>query len=168
MKTIPLTQGKFAIVDDIDADLMDQKWSAVLMKDRKNGFSAARTEPGNKHVYLHRLIMERVLGRKLGRNEFVNPINSDPLDCRRENLRLSDYARSAQSRRKQSHTSSRYKGVTWHKRDKKWAANIGMNGKQRFLGYFATEQEAADAYEQAAKDMFGDYAKMDSDTESQS
>lgn len=160
-KNIPLTQKQFAIVDDIDADLAQQKWSAVRMKTRKNSFAATRTEPGNKHIYLHRIIMERVLGRELDANEFVNPINNNPLDCRRENLRLSDYAHSARSRRKQSATSSRFKGVSWHKRDKKWAANIGMNGKQKHLGYFATEQEAADVYEQAAKTMFGDYANAD-------
>lgn len=163
MKKIPLTQGQIAIVDDIDADLVKQKWCAVYMKSRKGNFAAAKTLPGNKHIYLHRVIMERVLGRELDRNEFVNPVNNNPLDCRRENLRLSDYAHSARSRRKQSETSSRFKGVSWHKRDKKWLASIGMNGKQKWLGYFDTEREAANAYEQAAKEMFGDYANADKD-----
>jgi len=57
-------------------------------------------------------------------------------------------------------TSSKYKGVTWNKRNKKWAAAIRVNYKRNFLGYFSTETEAAKAYDVAAFSFFGEFALL--------
>jgi hypothetical protein len=52
-------------------------------------------------------------------------------------------------------TSSQYKGVTWHKRDRKWTAAIRVNGKRKYLGYFNTENAAGAAYDEAVLEHFG-------------
>jgi outer membrane protein assembly factor BamD (BamD/ComL family) len=55
-------------------------------------------------------------------------------------------------------SSSKYKGVAWHKRHKKWNAQIQINGKQKHLGYFTSEEEAALAYNKEAIKLFGEHA----------
>ena len=54
--------------------------------------------------------------------------------------------------------TSEYKGVCWQKRDKKWRAQIQCNGELEHLGYFVHEIEAAEAYDQKAKALFGEFA----------
>jgi hypothetical protein len=54
--------------------------------------------------------------------------------------------------------SSRYKGVCWHKYDKKFYAAIKLDGKSKFLGSFASERDAAKRYDAAAREHFGDFA----------
>ncbi len=50
---------------------------------------------------------------------------------------------------------SKYRGVIWHKSNSKWEARIYENGKQRFLGYYTSEEEAARVYDDAAARMTG-------------
>ena len=57
-------------------------------------------------------------------------------------------------------TSSKYKGVCWHKKAQKWMAHIKLNGKLRYLGLFVQEQDAAEAYNEAATKLFGVFANL--------
>jgi len=116
---------------------------------------------------MHRVILERVLGRGLSTNEHVDHIDGDGLNNMRSNLRLASISDNTANSNKYVSTkrnvTSKYKGVTffrWERHHlKPWHARIYVRGKNMSLGYFATEIEAAKAYDLAAKDHFGLYAK---------
>lgn len=161
MATIPLSKGKVALVDDEDYEwLMQWKWCLV-------GTYAGRfVGPGKnrKYISMARLIMNTP------DHLDVDHINWDRLDNRRANLRnvtrseniknrppwaKSGGAKPGAPRRKRPHSSgklgtSQVRGVWFKKgRKKPWVASIRMNGKLKCLGYFATKEEAGQAYRHA-------------------
>lgn len=91
----------------------------------------------------------------------VDHINGDPSDNRWSNLRVcSQRNNRANSKTQTRPKSSKYKGVTWFAQRKKWMAKICVNYKTRTLGYFDNEHDAALAYNRAARETFGDFARM--------
>jgi len=160
---MPLTQNKVTLIDEEDVDLFDILWFAHFMKNSKELHGQwyvdghGPTENGKrKTIRLHRLILERMLGRSLCSSEHVDHINHDSLDNRRGNLRLATCQQNQFNQRPRSGTkSSKYRGVAWRKRAGKWVAQIGCNYKRYGLGYFTSEEDAAMAYDRAAKRMFG-------------
>jgi hypothetical protein len=157
-REIPLTQGKVAIVDDADYEWLNQwKWFCI----GKGGQRVARNEPcktGNRRqqtIYMHRAIMDA------STDQIVDHINGDPLDNCRCNLRFATQAENSRNRKRSiTNQSSNHKGVNFHKRDKRWCANIGHNGKTIFLGEFNEEIDAAKAYNDAAQKLFGEFARL--------
>ena len=149
-KTIPLTRGYVATVDDADFERLAAKtwWTA-----RRGRTVYAICADG----YMHRIIMEPKPG------QWTDHINHDGLDNRRENLRLCTSSQNHQNQRKTRGTS-RYKGVSLY-RDGKWRAKIKKDGKQHSLGHFVNEDDAAKAYDRAAREMFGEYAHTNFGTE---
>ncbi len=158
-RLIPLTQGKFAIVNSVDYDFLSQfNWYANKHHTENSAiWYAVRNEknptPGPRQVkvYLHRVVAQRA-GLPWCRQ--YDHKNRDGLDCRRENLRPSTRSQNAANRRKIYGCISRLKGVSWHKRNKKWCSQC----KSRWLGYFDSEQEAHEAYKRAALKYFGEFA----------
>ena len=87
----------------------------------------------------------------------IDHINMDRVDNKIANLRDCTNQENMMNRKSFRGSSSKYKGVSFHKRDKKWTAQIRFKGKLRHLGYFDLEADAHKAYERASKEMFGDF-----------
>lgn len=131
-------------VDDEDRWLLEQfRW-----RKRSDGYVIRSLYIGwidgkyrYKRLYLHRVIM------KAGPGEIVDHINGDPLDNRRCNLRVVTQHINMQNRNRKPHArnTSGYRGVVWHKERRKWAARAKLDGKNRFIGYFASREAAAEA-----------------------
>lgn len=161
---IPLTKGYIAIVDAVDGDLTQYKWSAY---DKKNLPYAGRTAYGGGSrwlVLMHRVILERVLNRPLLREEKVDHWNGNGLDNRRENLRLANNAQNARNRKRSVVNKTGYKGVSYEKNPNyksKWVAQIKVNGKRIHLGHFATPEDAYVAYCEAAQKYHGEFARFE-------
>ena len=89
----------------------------------------------------------------------IDHINGNSLDNRFENLRLATNADNNKNKKKHKNNKSGYKGVSWHKRIKKWQAEIQVNNKQIPLGYYTNKFYAALVYARAAKKYFGEFRR---------
>lgn len=163
---IPLTRGQVAIVDDEDADLALLNWHAHFIKFYANGgaFMARRMlyNKGNPYSELmHRVIMSRMLDRPLLTSELVDHRHGNPLLNIRSELRLATSSQNNQNAPKRADNTSGYKGVSWHRGTGKWRARIQANGEQVFLGFFATPEEAHEAYKKAASKYHGEFARFE-------
>ncbi len=156
MKRIPLTQGKFALIDDKDFDLVSQhKWYADGRRRYTYYARADILKDGDKKTTLrmHRLIMNPANGME------VDHIDGNGLNNCRLNLRICTRSQNARNQHPRG-GSSQYKGVSWHKRDKKWQVRIKANGNRSHLGTFTDEIEAAKVYDKAAKKLFKEFAYL--------
>jgi len=142
-KIIPLTQGKFAKVDNEDFGLLKE----INWKFGKRGY-AANTKLG----YMHRLIM------KPDKDMVIDHIDNDPLNNRKINLRVCHQHENVKNQLIRTGYSSIYKGVSWDKNRNKWISVISLNGANIHIGRFDTEIEAAKAYDAKAIYLFGEFA----------
>lgn len=153
MKIILLTKGYSTVVDDFSYELVKQfNWHANKVGRRVYARRTFRRPDGTKqHVYLHQFLLPTV-------ND-VDHKDGDGLNNQSENLRDATRQENMQARlRKAQGTSSRFRGVCWHRLRRKWVANIMLNGKGRYLGLFIAEIDAARAYDRAAAELFGSRA----------
>lgn len=154
MKYLELTRGKRAIVDDDDYALLSQwKWSAVKGNGKLSNFYAMRGEK-RKTIKLHRFIM------KAKKGEIIDHLDGNGLNNTKKNLRRCSQQENIRNSRKRRGTSSRYKGVSWDKREKKWSAYITFDYAKIALGNHDSENEAAIQYNEKAKELFGEFAKL--------
>lgn len=138
--------------DEEDFDII-ASYNWFVVKNRSNNFYVAARIP-HSHKNASKMKMHNLVTGFW----FVDHINGNGLDNRKENLRDSDHKTNAQNRGKSSRSkSSKYKGVMLNKQitsKNKWMARIVVDGKQKYLGLFETEELARDAYTEAAKKYF--------------
>jgi hypothetical protein len=93
-------------------------------------------------------------------NVLIDHEDQDKLNNKVSNLRIADDNQNQFNRKKTENTSSKYKGVSWYKRDEIWVSSIMFHRKSIYLGRFIDEIEAAKAYDEKAKELFGDFALL--------
>ena len=157
---IELTQGQVTQVSLEDYSfLSDFKWCAHRNSRRRAEacYEAVRAA-GRKMQLMHRAVMARMLGRELVSTEQVDHIDRDPLNNRRENLRLATRSENQHNQAKRANNTSGFKGVRFDKRGRKWRAQITVNSKYVHLGLFDTAEAAAAAYDTAALSLHDTFA----------
>lgn len=156
---IPLTQGKVAVIDAADAEMIGRYlWHACRAPGNKDLWYARRTrslsemKPGvPAGQSMHQLLLEVPEGKETDHR------NGNGLDNRRCNLRPATHSQNMYNRR-----WATIKGVT-QRSSGMWAAQICTNRHVTHLGYFWTKQEAADAYDRAALKYHGEFASLNKD-----
>lgn len=142
---------KVFLVDDVDLPLVTGvKWYL----NKKTGY-VYRYSTGDNHKLLHRLICN-VTETKV----HVDHKDRNKLNCTRDNLRVCTNQANSRNRAKRAGVTSRFKGVSWEKRVKKWRATIFLNYRQIHLGTFVKEEDAAIAYNHKATELFGEFALL--------
>ncbi len=158
-RTIPLTYGFIAIVDDEDYDRVNRyKWYVMNRNSSTHrtlyaarGYSDEKSR--KRIIYMHRYVNNTPAGGH------TDHINGNGLDNRKANLRTCTRAENHQNSRKcRTATSSVYKGVNKHTRSGRWAAQIKIGRIQTWIGYFPSEEDAGHAYNAAAIKHFGEFA----------
>jgi hypothetical protein len=151
MRTVPLTHGRVALVDDADYELLSAfPWRAVRIR---NTWYAETYVKGARES-MHRFILCAQPGQR------VDHRDGDGLHNWRRNLRLVTNSLN-QANKHRVWSKSKYKGVT--QRAGKWRAYITVAGRFRSLGSHATAEEAARAYDSAAREAFGEFACTNKD-----
>jgi hypothetical protein len=121
-------------------------------------------KPGARGDAKKTILMHRVILKASERTE-VDHINGNKLDNRRENLRVATKSQNLGNQKIRSTNTSGFKGVNWKQWRKirssgAWTARISVGSKRIHLGYFSTAEEAARAYDSAAQQYFGEFAKL--------
>jgi hypothetical protein len=154
MREIPLSQGFVALIDDADFELVGHfRWHMIQVQSGKRYAQRnIRLASGRKTTQLmHRVIVDYKL---------VDHINRNGLDNQRYNLRSASHSQNHANatKLKRSDSTSIYKGVYLNKN--RWIARITLNQRLHYLGSFLTERDAALAYNEAARSVFGEFALL--------
>lgn len=158
---IPLTNGYGAAVDEAALSVVaGNHWG---IRTTRCGIVYAYGNLGKALRLMHCAIFEALV-HPLADGLQVDHIDGDGLNNRVANLRAATNQQNQWNRRKSSKSrsaiSSRYKGVDFYKPGGVWRARIRVNGRQLLLGYFRSEESAAEAYDAEARRHFGEFARF--------
>jgi hypothetical protein len=151
---VPLTRGLVAIVDDADGPtaLAAGPWQALPSRNTYYARRAYRTAGGARAWQrLHTLLTGWPL---------VDHRNGDGLDCRRANLRPATVSQNGANATLRPDNRSGYKGVSRDQRRGLWTAELYADGRRHYLGRYADPADAARAYDAAARQHHGEFARL--------
>lgn len=160
MKTIPLTLGYSAVVDDADYERVAQfKWYAEEVRKKDGTIKAVyakrtRRDGNGKHTEaMHRFIL-----RLTDRSIDCDHKDHNGINNRRKNLRICTQSQNNANARVRHSSVSGFKGVTWEANRKRWRACATIDGKRKHIGYYVDKCEASKAYAVVAREMFGEFS----------
>ncbi len=145
VRKLPLSKGKFALVDSEDFDYLNQwKWSLG-----GDGYALRVTWPQKKTIYLHKLV------NKTSKGFLTDHINRNKLDNRKSNLRTVNFYQSNRNIGLRKDNISGITGVNYRKKAQKWEVSITINGKKTYLGRYSNFQGAFLARRWAERAYYG-------------
>lgn len=112
------------------------------------------------YYFAHRIIWEMFNG-EIPVGLVIDHIDGNRSNNMVENLRICTFQQNHFNRGKQSNNKSGFKGVSWHKQKQKWVAQIKLDGRNKFLGFFTDPVKAYEKYCEIAIERYGEYAKLD-------
>lgn len=153
MKTIPLSGGGYALISDRDYPYLKQfTWWQKRVPD--SDLVYARRQDKGEEIPMHREIMGDPKG------VFIDHRDGNGLNNTRSNLRHCTHSQNMQNKRMYKNNTAGYKGVSPDSYSGWWKAQITINGRRVCLGYFHTKEEAAIYYNEAAKEHYGAFARL--------
>ena len=152
-------------VDEEDVPLASQRgwWGSSVRQRRTNGQYGKVRKYIQRSIFkngkwtsesLHRVILNAPDGAD------CDHVNGDGLDNRRNNLRFCTTSQNGANRGSQINNTAGFKGISWHKKNKNWNVRIMVHKKMKHLGGFSKKEDAAKAYNNAAIEYFGEFAKL--------
>ncbi len=156
MKKIKLNKNKFALVDDADFNYLNQFcWRINTSKDQFCIYAMRRTQKNNKvtRILMHREILNAPAYKQ------VDHIDGNTLNNQRNNLRLATMSQNLANQRK-TRGISRYKGVSYNKKARKFEAYVTCKGIRHYLGLFISEEDAAKSRDIKAFELYGTFARL--------
>lgn len=155
---VQLTQGQACLIDLADLPLVARyRWHAICCRRRKLWYASTAVYDRGKQL---RFQMHQLIAGTIGKGHLalVDHKNGDPLDNRRCNLREATHGQNNANRA--AYSTSGFKGVYRSRNGRRWVARIRHEKHRRHLGVYDTPEAAADAYNTAARELFGDFARL--------
>lgn len=158
MMEIPVSKNNIAYVDDEDYEKLSKyKWSY-----HGDGYAARGYHSEGRLIIVK--MHQEIIGKPQKGYE-IDHFNGNKLDNRKCNLRVVTHQQNTFNSKKRKapisgENPSKYKGVTWRNDRKKWRSSITHNGCKYYLGLYEIEEEAALAYNKAAVNYYGEYARL--------
>ena len=154
-----IIDGQEVLIDSEDYELVKGfQWRIITPMPRCPDKRYVMAWRRRMSIYMHRLIAGADSG------EEVDHANGNGLDNRKNNLRIATRSQNQANKGKipmrGRHGTSQYKGVCWDKSRNSWAASITVNRRSRGLGRYSSEEEAARAYDKAALEAWGEFARL--------
>jgi len=156
VKKIVTSNGMETLVDDEDyIELSKYKWCAYWNKTSKSWY-VIRTDytNGKTTIYMARYILNCPDDMQ------VDHINHDTMDNRKSNLRICYKFENIRNRKWNDNNTSGYKGVYWHKRDRKWRSQYGINKTRKYIGSYNNPIVAALMYDDVVSKVYGEFASL--------
>lgn len=152
--------------DEIAESITDLKYKLEVEKykwhltTRGRVATDLRDKNGKKiTAFLHQLIIQ-LSGKNVLNNQMIDHKDNNPLNNLENNLRICTNAENNQNKQKTKNNTTGMKGIYWHSKMNKWCSKITINGVSKHLGTFQTKEDAARAYNEAAKLYHGEFAVL--------
>lgn len=153
MKEVQLTQGYIALVDDEDYERVSKySWHIHRSHNHKTVYARAYlSKTSTKQTVMHQFLTGKL---------DIDHKDNNGLNNQRNNLRVATRSQQVANAGPRNTNKCGLKGVSWHKQARKWRAVIMVGAKQKYLGCYVDKEEAARAYDTAATQVFGEFAKL--------
>lgn len=146
------------LFDEKFKDLIStKKWRLCYKSHLWSVYSETSVKKKKTRTVLHRFLWEYVNG-SIPENKIIDHVNHNSLDNRLANLRLVSKKENSRNTRPVRGSKSKYKGIYFT--SGKWRAMIQYNNKKIHIGYFSSEEEAAQAYDVKALELFGEFGYL--------